>query len=602
MSIRPKYSDELTFDYAGSPRTGPQGQVIDPEYAAKIRSVSKKSRVHVFPSEWVSHAIRIKDQDRGVVKPITFEERRYLPRIYDTSARKVLMMTSRQTEKSTTLGNKLLATSTIKTLHSSLFVTPSAMQTSVFSKTRLAGIIDISPLLKAMTHKALTNNLLEREFLTRSVIYLRYAFLSADRIRGLSVNDVYVDEIQDIHQDNMPVIEETASHHKRPFYMYSGTPKSFDNTIESYWAQSSTQSEWAIPCEHCGTPKTPSSWHWNVLGEKNLGKRGPVCERCSNLINPEHPMARWVEMNPGAEYEGYRICRLMVPWYFKDQVQWDSILKAWERYPRAQFMNEVMAISFDAGTKPLLRSELIMACDENFSTMSEDYVEKLSRSHAMYMGLDWGPGEAASFSLMVVGCYCRGDDGFQIVYMRRFDGPMTDPEKQLNEIRRLIMKFRIHYVGADYGMGFYQNKALTSQFGPGRIHMFQYSARAPSKVMYSGKLHRYIVFRSPVMADVFTAIKRLKIRFPAWDLTAKPYGDDILSIFSEYSDTLKMIKYGKPRSIPDDTFHSVVFCLLASMLDHRRPDIMAPIHEEEAEEEYDLMEQFDPDVGAFLDD
>lgn len=607
MPSRPIFSD-TDIDPSAYAAREPNTKVEDPFTKKKVRR--RTSRVRLKTSQWVEHFVRIKDGDRGVVKPIEFSERQYLRRVYDTQARKILFMTSRQTEKSTTLGNRLLSLVGMNPMYTALFVTPSAMQTKVFSTARIDDIIDLSPLVKALTHKSLTYNLLEKHFLNKSVIYLRYAFLSADRIRGLSNNAVFADEVQDLLQDVMPVIAETASHFKNSLYVYSGTPKTFDNTIEGVWSKQSTQSEWCIPCEKHGTPNQPGTWHWNVLGPKNIGKKGPICDRCGSPINPEHPLARWVEMNPGAEFEGYRICRLMVPWFWKPDMdspdpyaKWRSIIYAMENYPTAQFMNEVMALSFDAGTKPITRAELSMACDETRTyLMDEEEVAKLAQSHELFGGIDWGTGEHA-YTVMTVGGYVRGDSSFQILYSKRFDGQLIDPDPQMEEIVRLINKFRLKFVGVDYGMGFHPNKKLTSIYGPKRIHQFQYASRAPKKVVYKGALNRYIVFRTPIMADIFMALKTKKIRLPDWDVYRTPFADDILSIHSEYSDAMKMIKYDKPRSIPDDTFHSIIYCLLASFLQYRRPDIIAPIQEYNSSEaawrrsEDMAMEEIEAKVG-----
>lgn len=550
-------------------------------------------------SKWVENFIRIKDGDKGVARALDFKDRPYLRRIYDSPSPNKLVMTSRQTEKSTTVANVLLAIMGMRSMWTSLFVTPSAMQTMVFSKDRIDDIIDISPALKSLTHRSMTMNLLEKTFLTRSKLYLRYAFLSADRIRGITANGLFVDELQDILQSVMPVIEEVTSHHTNALRVYSGTPKSFDNTIEQYWQKSTTQGEWAIPCTRHGTPKNPGSWHWNVLGIKNIGSKGPICERCGKPLHVNHPYAQWVEMNPGAEYEGFRVCRLMVPWFVTNPEKWKEILDAQRRYPTAQFMNEVMALPWDVGTKPITRREIIRACDDCYQMHEKEEdgpnsLETLSRSYRLYAGVDWGTGER-SYSVLAIGGYVRGDDRFQIVYTRRFDGPMVEPEAQLAEIERFLRTYNILYLGADYGMGFMPNKMLTSKFGPQRIHQFQYAARTTRKVQFNATLGRYIVFRTPVLSDIFTAIKVGKIMLPSWDKFRDPYATDILSVVSEYSEGMKMIKYDKTPGVPDDTLHAVTYALLASMLEQPRPDIMAPIHEEaNVDEDYamTMLERF----------
>lgn len=557
--------------------------VSDMELNLRRQKQQAGNKINLLTSEWITSFVRIKDGDTGQAIPLVYDERKYLRRIYDTPARKLLLFTSRQTEKSTTVGNRIFARCGMRPGHSVLFVSPSAMQTTVFSKARMNEIIEISPMIKAQTHANLQNNLFEKHFANGSKVYLRYAFLTADRIRGLSVNDIFADEIQDLLPDTMPVIEETASHPSETLFLYSGTPKGFDNTIHNYWNDSSTMSEWVIPCEHHGLPKHPATWHWNVLGEKNLGKFGPVCDRCGNPINPEHPYARWVAMQPydgeRVSFEGYRVCRLMVPWFCKSPKKWKEILAARERYSTAKFMNEVLAISYDSSTKPISKLELIATCDAKYDNTIES-ARKLSSTHTVFFGIDWGSGERA-FTVLTVGAYCRSDASFQIFYMLRFTGPLTDPIAQMDEIDHLVQMLRPKYIGTDFGFGFYQNKRLLSKYGNHRVFPFEYAPRLNVKMKYVPAMHRTICFRTPLMSDLFNALKRGKVRLPKWSAIERPYGDDILNVNAEDSDNLRMIRYGKTSGKTDDSFHATLYCLLASMLEHKRPDIIAPFKEEE---------------------
>ena len=575
-------SRRFDSDIEGNLRA-PASGVEDP---FRKRSFSKRADIGLRPSTWVEKFVRIKNADTGTVDPMCFKRRKYLVRVYDSSSRRKLLMTSRQTEKSTTLGNKLMSLSGMRSIYTSLFVSPSAMQTKVFSTTRLDDIINVSPLLKSMTHRSLIQNLLEKEFVNRSKIYLRYAFLSADRIRGLSVNALFCDEVQDLMQDLLPVIEETTSHHKDPYFCYSGTPKSLDNTIEVHWSRHSTQNEWVIPCERHGTPNAPSTWHWNVLGFKNIGKKGPICEKCGGPLNPEHPMAQWCAMNPGAQFEGFRICRLMVPWFVDDPTKWQEILDAQERYPTAQFANEVLALSYDSGEKPLSRHEVIRCCDDAY-TNDEEQVAELAQRFTLYAGIDWSGGGAtgSAYTVLTIGGYVREDLGFQIVFAKRFAGPLAEPDAMMAELKRLLIKFRARFIGVDFGGGFFPNKELTSTFGPKRVFAYHYMGKLNAKVVYKNQLHRFLVFRSLVMADVFQAIKKMKIRFFAWNKFREPFATDLLSIRSEYNEAQKIQQFIKIPGIPDDTFHSVIYCILASLLEHRRPDIFAPLQEAGAEAE-----------------
>jgi hypothetical protein len=281
-------------------------------------------------------------------------------------------------------------------------------------------------------------------------------------------------------------------------------------------------------------------------------------------------------MNPGAEIEGFRICRLMVPWFFKDQEKWTSILQARERYPTAQFMNEVLALSHDSGDKPLTTTELLRACDSSYHN-DEAATAKLGETHMLYAGIDWGGGGHGgnSYTVLTVGGYVRGDEKMQVLFMKRFSGPLAEPDAQMAELRRLLRRFRIKLIGADFGGGLFPNKILTNKFGAKRVHPFQYVHRAPAKLLYKPAIHRYLLFRSLVMADIFQAIKKVKVMFFNWNEFREPFATDMLAIRAEYNEQLHLTQFIKISGVPDDSFHSLLYMMLVSMLDVRRPGAAA---------------------------
>jgi len=345
------------------------------------------------PSDFAATAIRI--PIKGQVTQFSFEGRPYLPRIYDSPAKRKLLMAGRQVEKSTTLGNLCLGSMCITPAFRALYVAPTAEQSRNFSKDRIQEPIDVSPTLQAYTNSKLTNAMAEKKFVNHSVIRLRYAYLTADRVRGIMADLVLVDELQDILTDNLPVIEECASHSAFKEFVYSGTPKSVDNTIEHYWSNYSTQNEWVVPCFHHGTPKNPSSWHWNILGENNIGKDGLICDVCGRPIDPYCPEARWAQLNPQTEenrhrviYEGYRLPQIMVPWILNNE--WDDIHRKQQRYGRAQFYNEVLGRSYDSGQRPISKVQLQACCREEIHLGDLEHYFQFAQNTPIWAGLDWG--------------------------------------------------------------------------------------------------------------------------------------------------------------------------------------------------------------------
>ena len=477
------------------------------------------------------------------------------------------------THNSTLLGNKAITYSCLINGFRTLYVSPSSTQTKTFSQDRIKDPLETSTVLRAFTTTALQQNVFEKQFSNRSKITLRYAFLNADRTRGIPGWGLMIDELQDILGDSIPIIEQCLSHAPERWKrkVYAGTPKSFDNILEEYRTKYSTQGEWVVPCDAHGGE---AGRYWNILAEKNIGKKGLICERCGGPINPQHPDAQWANMVAKADFEGYRIPQLMVPWR-----SWDEILLDYRRYPRDKFYNEVLGLSYDSGMRPLSWAQIQQCCHPQV-TMHADMLKKYRAAaygNHIYAGLDWGTGEN-SYTVLALGMYVGAK--FRIFYIHRFEGEETDPVIQMDIICRTLKEFNVRIIGADYGGGFNANDRLVREFGVQRVQKYQYLGRCRKKVEFEPRLRRWKVFRTEVMSDVFNAIKRNQLEFPRVEEFREPFAQDMLNIFSEYNETLRMTQYSHGKDRPDDSFHAIVYCLLASMIMQPRPDIISPNREE----------------------
>lgn len=535
------------------------------------------SLISVSPSQFAETAIRV--PEAGRITDFSFKGREYLRKVYDTNAKKVLLLCGRQVEKSTTLGNRLLCYSALTNNFRSLYVAPSAEQAKVFSNDRIKDVIDASPMLRAYTSSAVNQAVFFKKFINYSQIRLRYAYLTADRVRGIPADLVLIDEIQDIMVDNIPVIEQCAFHSSYKLFLYSGTPKSVDNTIQHYWTEFSTQNEWVVPCERHGGPNDTSTWHWNILTERSIGKDSLICDKCGEAITARHPLAKWASMNPAdadddkITFDGYRIPQIMVPW-----VDWAEVTQAQEQYSRAQFMNEKLGMSYDSGVRPITRAQLKAICKPEIRLSDIETFRSLAQGREMFAGIDWGPGERASYTTIAIGGYL-GTGNFSIFWIHRFTGRDLDPERQLDLICQILSQLSVKVAGVDYGGGHYQNDKLIKTFGPRRVAKYQYNPRQKKKIYWEPSLQRYMCHRTEVMSDIFNAFKAKKIDLPCWDDFNTPFGQDILNVFTEYNDRLRMNEYKKPPGKTDDAFHAILLCTLASMLVHNRPDIIQPTQE-----------------------
>jgi len=531
--------------------------------------------LHILPSAFTEFAFQMPTYSG--YENFSFEGRRHLQHIYDTPRRRLLLLCGRQVEKSTLLGNKAIGLSCLIPAYNTLYVSPSATQTKTFSNDRIKDPIETSPVLRNYTTHMLSQNIFEKQFINRSKITLRYAFLNADRVRGIPANQLLIDEIQHVLADNIPVIEQCLFHSPKRMkrYIYSGTPLSLDNVLEDYWANRSTQNQWVIPCDCTGGDE---GRYWNILGEKNIGKKHLICEHCGKQLFPMCDGAQWastVAYDPvHTPFEGYRIPQLMVPW-----LDWNELLYNFHHHSRNRFYNEALGISFDSGLRPLSRAQVRANCNPRVYMSDVAKYQKLSLAHPVFAGIDWGTGEN-TYTVLSLGMYVGNK--FRIFYIHRFTGEDIDVEVQQEKIFETLRAFNVRLIGADYGGGYYPNDFLTRRFGRERVLKYQYVARLAAKLRWEAKLQRYVCHRTEVMSAVFNAIKRANVfEFPRWEEFKDPYASDMLNIFSEYNERLRMTQYGHTAGKTDDSLHSILLCFLASMIVRPRPDIISPNKEME---------------------
>lgn len=527
-------------------------------------------------SEWVRRTIRI--PVRGKLVPFSFRRREYLIPIYDGPDSRVIIMVARQSEKSTTQGNKMLALACMIPHYKCLYVSPSQTQTRKFSQDRISQPLVYSPQLRLEMEPMDPNNVHQKVLRNHSSIELRYANRSADRSRGIPADDLVVDELQDIFIENIPVLEETLAHSDLPAFAgwrcYSGTPKSLDNTLSFYW-DLSTQTELAVPCRRHGESNRPGTWHWNIIGEKHLGREGLICDKCGMLIDRFDPMRGWVDGVAGARYKGYRLPQMLAPSVADNQ--WDDkVLFKYHTYPRAQFFNEVLALPFEAGIRPLTKADLVRCCDPEW-TASREQMRAAMKWHGqreIFMGTDYGTSEK-SWTVVALGTYLR-HDRFKIFYLHRFTGLESSPEAQARILVELFRMFNVRISFGDWGIGFHQNHVLQETFGLKRHHKLRYVGEAKQKIYWNPRKVSWIGVRDDLMASFVNAIKQGRIEFPAWPVF-ESFGQDFLNVTTEFNEARQKTVFGHHPEKPDDSLHACLYCLMAASLLFPRPDIFMSV-------------------------
>jgi hypothetical protein len=498
-------------------------------------------------SEWVEQFTSLHG------KPFSFAGREYLRPIYDSPWPKRFIKAGRQVEKSTTLSNIAVAELYTHPFLNGLYVSSSSEQSSVFSGSVMKAMLMESPELNGSWYlpgsAIYKDKVFEKWFTNKTRMFFRYAFLTSDRTRGIAARLLEIDEIQDIFLKNVPVIEECTSHYMADrVWMYAGTPKTYENTVETYWRRS-TQREWVVKCDGCN--------HLNILGEENVLEHGLSCEKCKGLIDPTH--GAWAQFGDAdAEFDGYRISQLMVPWGV-----WKEIWLKYKNYPKQKFYNEVLGLSCSAAASVITQIDLMKACALGGWSMyrsrpTERYYQ------ALFGGVDWGKG-LGSMTAHVIGGY--HENFFDILYCKKYDPSREDVHEIIDDIAKTNYRFKVVKCGADWGSGFMENLELQQKSRPVQVWQFYSSGTQKAKVSWNKKGKFWVINRNSVIGDLFTSIKAGKIRLPRWK-EFEPHSMDFLCVFPDYHSQTRMLYYNHPGDVPDDVVHATNYARTAALIYH----------------------------------
>ncbi|MGG4438244.1 phage terminase large subunit family protein [Priestia megaterium] len=494
--------------------------------------------------------------------------RNYLKPIHNAEIEEILMMTGRQVEKSTTESIKIANNVLLRSFSRSLYVAPMNEQVKTFSRSRLDKLFRYSQddiIRKRYMSADLVNQVFHKEFTNGAEIYLRNCFEEADNIRGLSIDDIFIDEIQDIVVDALPVIMETQTRSKNKHRIYTGTPKTFSNTIQQQWDKSS-QADWVIRCLACGKHQ--------VMGVDSVQPHAYVCRnpRCKKPI-PDivRAMGRWEHRHPNRKLKGFRITQMMVPDIAPNEI-YDKI----ENYPLIRLKNEVLGESYEKADKPFTKSFMLEITDTAFSMLTR-VTNTAFANTPTFLGVDWGEGEkngeaGTGYTIMVVGAY-NAEGKFQILYSKRFEkGKDLDPDYQINQLYRIADAFRCKFIVADYGAGVKENKRIFKRFGATRFAQCQYVGQQKVKVNYNPLEFKFLIERSDWMTDFIDFCNDGNLRLFGQDDEGMldVFYDNFTAIYSEYrkasNGLAERLFYGHDITQPDDAFHATLYAWFASKM------------------------------------
>ena len=490
-------------------------------------------------------------------RPLSLKKYQLFCPLYDCDSNKTMFMTGRQVSKSTTLSNIMTLSSCFRNFYNTLYLAPLKDQVYKFSNLYVKPLLQGSPLLKQNYVSTITtSSVLVRELTNGSTILFGYVQNGVDRIRGISVDEINWDEVQDINAKLIPIADQCKSASKFGFQRFCGTPKTFNNTMHWLW-KASSQNMWIVKCEFCGFQNIPS--YPGVM--KMIGKDGPICQKCSRLLNVAN--GEWVPAVPERHeiFAGYHVPQIVVPANLRKR-RWVEIYDQFcgpNKYSEAQFVNEVLGLSFDTGGQIITMSELKKLCIlDNYGSMTR------SRYKYIIAGVDWGISNFTSFTVLII-LGINSDGKADILYSKKYVNP--NPVEQIYDIAKQLRIWQVDLCGVDFGVGYTNNEMLKTiwmKHQRERVCVYQY-AKQNRHLVWNQKIDRYVLSRTWSINQLFFDLKKGIISFPKFDDSSQIF-DDILNVHEEINESssgkYKVFRHDPDK--PDDFLHALNFAYVTA--------------------------------------
>jgi hypothetical protein len=319
-------------------------------------------------------------------------------------AKRTVLKTARQVSKSTSLAARGVIFANSIPYFSTLYVTPLFEMIRRFSHNYVRQFIETSPAKRLFLGSNSLNSVLQRNFRNGSTMYFSYAFLDAERTRGIPGDCLVTDESQDLNREFLPIMIESLSGSPWGIMQHAGTPKSLDNTMEWLW-QDSSQAEWAVKC------RTAGCGHWNIpslewdlyemIGpyHDDIGPKraGVTCAKCMKPLDPRRD-GRWTHRYRDRRWDfaGYHVPQQVMPMHYGNRAKWGKLLRKQQgegSITTTTFLNEVCGESSDHGSKLVTLSDIREAA---CLPLRPKLLEAIKFSQRRYkhkiLAVDWGGG------------------------------------------------------------------------------------------------------------------------------------------------------------------------------------------------------------------
>lgn len=400
-----------------------------------------------------------------------------------------------------------------------------------------------------------------KSYTTGSRIILANIYSSVLSVRGNPGGITFIDEYQDTPPKNAQIVLEGMRRSPIRISVRCGTPLEEENDLQKLFDES-TGTEWAVKCTYCN--------HYNVdLGFKNVGKKGPICEKCGRRIDPRNGM--FVDARPGAPIEGVHLNELCVPRDAPGATEWSRLLYELDQDERT-VQNEILGNSFSDTMHPITRKDIVSMCDPKRAFIRDvsEITEQMKRG-ATFGGLDWAmemserknKKELKSYTKLSIGQWDFSKNRMKVIFVKRYYERLYDnPEEVIKDIVKWLKAFNVNIIGMDYGVGHKENQRIAEMYGWDKCMEIEYTGDLKDLPVWHISANKFCFGRTSVYDDTIDdMLKKRFYEFAKYEGETSEHESDLTTIYRFTDPVTRKTKYGKSKA--DDFFQNLVYIRLA---------------------------------------
>lgn len=448
-----------------------------------------------------------------------------------------------------------------------------------FSQDKLEGLIRTSKDNFLVKNKLRTpnaaDNLTMKQFVN-GTLWVDSIGEDADRIRGMTVDAIFFDEVQDMYAQSIGNATKILTAAKygptgAGVQVYFGTPKEKNSYFSAMWDMSD-QRYYHLGCINCDQTYPfylPESRDWMDIWVSGYTIKCPHCSCEQNKIDAIE-RGKWVASKNSDEckYVGFHINQLYIPYFSKE-----NILNLMPENNPLQtdriFKNEVVGEFYSGAGLPITRAEIYEKCRDADRSLAKHINAK---EKTTYLGVDWGGKDddssssaGQSYSCVVI-LSARPDGTLFVEHAHKLKRQDFDYKKET--IHEMYKRFGIKLGVSDWFFGQDVVHDLQKHYGDKFLG-----------AQGSGNLIKPLKFREDelivsynkdlLIDEIFDSFRKGKIRFP-WK--SYEYIEWLIDHCTSMESSIRVVG-GQPiktyikGTIPNDGLMALMYAYMAYKFD-----------------------------------